>query len=116
EDDELEELVIQERIKNYQASGKLTERIEQAQAEVEGPKAKDAMAWRRLALLLEADRKFQPACEAAQQATSIDPGNATLWETAATLQERSGQFGDAIESYRKLATIDRRYLSNYLTQ
>ena len=70
----------------------------------------------RLFLLLEADRKYQLACDAAQKATLLEPGNAALWETAAALQERSGQFGAAIESYRKLATIDRRYLSNYLTQ
>jgi tetratricopeptide (TPR) repeat protein len=116
DDPELRQIVVDERIKNYQASGKLAETIDQLEAAVAGDKAGDAQSWRLLALLREADRQFQPACEAAEKATSLAPGNATMWETAALLQERSGRFGDAIESYRKLATIDRRFLSNYLTQ
>lgn len=116
EDPELRELVIEERIKNYQASGKLTERIEQTAADVAGDGAKDPMKWRVLALLRDADRKFQLACDAIDKATELAPGDAGIWETAATLQERAGRFGDAVESYRKLATIDRRFLSNYLTQ
>lgn len=116
DDPELRELVVEERIKNYQASGTLAQRIEQAEVAVAGDKANDATTWRLLALLRDADRKFQLACEAIEKATALDPGNATTWETAATIQERSGRFGDAIASYRKLATLDRRYLSNYLTQ
>ncbi len=116
EDPELREVVIDERIKNYQASGKLAERIEQTEAAVAGPSAKDASQWRLLALMRDADRKFQLACDAIQQATALEPGDVAAWETAATLQERAGRFGDAIASYRKLATLDRRFLSNYLTQ
>ena len=116
EDPELRELVIDERIKNYQASGKLTERIEATTADVAGEGAKDPMKWRMLALLRDADRKFQLACDAIDKATELAPGDVGIWETAATLQERAGRFGDAVSSYRKLATIDRRFLSNYLTQ
>ncbi len=39
-----------------------------------------------------------------------------VWETAAVLYERTGRFGEAAKAYRKLATLDRRFLSNYLTQ
>ncbi len=116
EDPELREIVLDERIKIYQASGTLAERIEQTEMDVQGTLAQDPQAWRLLALLRDADRKLQLACEAIDKATDLDAGNPLMWETAATLQERSGRFGDAISSYRKLATIDRRYLSNYLTQ
>ena len=116
EDPELRELVIEERIKNYQASGTLAQRIEQAENDVAGSQSGDGKAWRLLALLRDADRKFQLACDAIDNATELDPGSPFIWETAATIQERSGRFGDAIQSYRKLATLDRRFLSNYLTQ
>ncbi|MEM9656922.1 MAG: tetratricopeptide repeat protein, partial [Planctomycetota bacterium] len=116
DDPELRELVIEERIKNYQASGTLADRIDQAEAAVQGDKAHDAASWRLLALLRDANRKFQLACEAAAKATELESGNPLLWETAATIQERAGRFGDAVKSYRKLATLDRRFLSNYLTQ
>src|SRR5690606_27078937 len=116
EDPELREIVLLERIKNYQESGSLTERIDDAEEAVNADKAEDPEAWRMLALLREADRRFQPACEAAEKAASLASGDPAMWETAATLQERSGRFGDAVKSYRKLATIDRRFLSNYLTQ
>ena len=116
EDPELRELVIEERIKNYQASGTLAERIEEAAASVAGAGGQDPARWRLLALLRDADRKFQQACDAIAEATELAPGNAGIWETAATLQERAGRFGDAVASYRRLATLDRRFLSNYLTQ
>ncbi len=116
EDPELRELVLVERIKNYQAAGELDKRIDEAQAAVEGEKADDAAAWRMLALLHDADRKFELACNAIAKATELAPGDVAVWEAAAALQERAGRFGDAVAAYRKLATLDRRYLSNYLTQ
>ncbi len=116
EDPELRELVIEERIKNYQASGTLAERIAETESAAQGSQSEDAATWRLLALLRDANRKFQLACDAAAKATELDPGNPLLWETAATIQERAGRFGDAVKSYRKLATLDRRFLSNYLTQ
>lgn len=116
EDPELRELVISERIKNYQAAGELEQRIEEAQAAVDADKATDPAAWKLLALLQDADRKFELACDAIDKATELAPNDVSIWEAAATLQERAGRFGDAIDSYRKLATLDRRYLSSYLTQ
>ncbi|MCO6045540.1 tetratricopeptide repeat protein [Aeoliella sp. ICT_H6.2] len=116
DDPELRELVITERIKNYQGSGTLQDRIANAEDAVAGPSKEDPHAWQLLALLREADRRFQPACRAAEQATVLAPSDPGVWETAAMLQERSGQYGAAIESYRKLATIDRRFQSSYLQQ
>lgn len=116
EDPELRELVMSERIKNYQAAGELEKRIEEAQAAVEGDKAADPAARKLLALLYDADRKFELACDAIDKATELAPNDVSIWEAAATLQERAGRFGDAIDSYRKLSALDRRYLSSYLTQ
>ncbi len=116
EDPELRELLMSERIKNYQAAGELETRIEEAQAAVEGAKADDPTAWKLLALLHDADRKFEAACDAIDKATQLASNDVSIWEAAATLQERAGRFGDAIDSYRKLSTLDRRYLSSYLTQ
>ena len=116
DDPELRELVIDERIKVYQASGSLEDRIEQAQAAVAGAEADSAEAWRLLALLHDAMRKFQPACEAIEKATRLDDRRAIYWETAAAIQQRAGKLAEAVKSYRKLASLDRRFLSNYLMQ
>ena len=116
DDPELRDLLIAERIKTYQSSGTLQERIAKAEDAVSGAAKEDPQAWQLLALLREADRRFQPACQAALQATVLAPNDPGVWETAAMLQERSGQYGEAIQSYRKLSTIDRRFQSSYLQQ
>ena len=116
EDRELRELLITERIKNYQASGKLKEKVEELEAAVAGDAKEDASTWRLLALFREANRQFQPACEAIEKATELEPTDVVIWETSAALYERSGRFGEAVKAYRKLAGLDRRFLSNYLTQ
>jgi tetratricopeptide (TPR) repeat protein len=69
-----------------------------AAASVAGAGGQDPARWRLLALLRDADRKFQQACDAIAEATELAPGNAGIWETAATLQERAGRFGDAVAS------------------
>ena len=117
DDRELHELVINERIKNYQARGDLGDRIAELETSVEsGDAQQDPAAWRLLALYREANRAFQPACEAIERATELSANDGLYWETAATLYERTGRFGEAVAAYRKLATLDRSFLSNYLTQ
>lgn len=116
DDRELREVLIDERIKNYQGNGKLKERIADLETQLEGERAEDAATWRLLALFREADRAFQNACNAIEKATSLAPEDVVVWESAASLYERTGRFGEAVSAYRKLATIDRRFLSNYLTQ
>ena len=113
---EYREMVIEERIRNYQESDTLEQRIAQAEAAVAGTGSQDAQAWRLLAMLRDADGKYELACDAIDRATELAPDSAIVWETAAPLQERSGRFGDAVKTYRRLAAVDRRFLSNYLTQ
>ncbi len=84
DDQELRELVIDERIKNYQARGDLADQITQLEASVAGPAKIDPAAWRLLALMREANRAFQPACDAIEQSTSLAPENTLVWETNGT--------------------------------
>ncbi|MFO7908069.1 MAG: tetratricopeptide repeat protein [Pirellulaceae bacterium] len=116
DDTELMDLLTSERIKNYQAAGTLGECIAELEAAVDGEAHQDAVAWRKLALFREADRKFQAAREAIEQATELAAEDAMMWETAAGLYERTGRLGEAVTAYRKLATMDRRFLSNHLKQ
>lgn len=110
------EIVIEERIANYQAQGNLGERIDELETALAGPQAEDSDGWRLLALYRQADRRFQPACDAIEKATELAGNDAKTWETAASLYERTGRFGEAVAAYRKLASIDRRFITNYLTQ
>ncbi|GAB5406393.1 MAG: hypothetical protein Aurels2KO_46240 [Aureliella sp.] len=116
DDRQLRELLIAERIENYKASDTLAERINAVKDAVAEDDAEDASQWRLLALLLEADRKFQAASDAITTATKLDEGNPVIWESAAAIFERTGRFGEAVNAYQKLAGLDRRFLSNYLTQ
>jgi len=116
DDQQERELVVSQRIKTCQSSGTLVQRIDEIKDAVAGDLKTNAMSWRLLALLHEANRQFQPACNAIERATSLSPDDITIWETAAGLYERTGRFGEASQAYRKLSTLDRRFLTNYLTQ
>ncbi len=109
-------ILVAERIKNYQASGKLVDRIAEQERACEGPSAKDFSAWQLLALLREADGKTQPASLAIEKACELAPQSIDAWTIAARVYDRSGRFGEARDAYRKLATMDRRFKTNYLTQ
>ena len=116
EDKEARERLVDLRVKAYQAAGKLQDRILVQEKLVETEQANNAAAWQMLALLREANGKFQEATNAIQKAIELNSSNINYSLAAARLQERSGQIGPAIETFRRLAAIDRRFMSNYLTQ
>ncbi len=116
EDKEAREKLVDLRVKAYQAAGKLPDRILVQEKLVESEQANSAAAWQLLAMLREANGKFQEAVVAIQKAIELDSSNINFSLAAARLQERSGQIGPSIETYRRLASIDRRFMSNYLTQ
>ena len=116
EDKESREKLVDLRVKAYQAAGKLQDRIVLQEKLVETEQSNNAAAWQLLAMLREANGKFQEATIAIQKAIELDSNNINYSLAAARLQERSGQIGPAIETYRRLASIDRRFMSNYLTQ
>ena len=109
-------LLVDEQIKNYQANGKLTERIAELEHVTSADKKEDPKSWEMLALYQEADRKFQQAAESIKRAAELDAKSVALQTIAVRVQEKAGMFGDAIETLRKLTALDRRYFSNYLTQ
>ncbi len=109
-------LVIDEQIKNFQANGQLTDRIAELEKATAGPEKENAKSWEKLALYQEADRKFQQAAASIAKATELDSKSVALQTVAVRVQEKAGMFGDAIATLRKLSALDRRYLSNYLTQ
>ncbi len=116
EDKEARERLVDLRVKAHQAAGKLQDRILVQEKLVETEQANNAAAWQMLALLREANGKFQEATNAIQKAIELNSSNINYSLAAARLQERSGQIGPAIETFRRLAAIDRRFMSNYLTQ
>lgn len=116
EDKDAREKLVDLRVKAYQAAGKLQDRISVQEKLVESEQAGNPAAWQLLAMLREANGKFQEATLAIQKAIELDATNINFSLAAARLQERSGQLGPAIETYRRLASIDRRFMSNYLTQ
>ena len=116
EDKDAREKLVDLRVKTYQAAGKLQDRILVQEKLVESEQASNPAAWQLLAMLREANGKFQEATLAIQKAIELDSTNINFSLAAARLQERSGQIGPAIETYRRLASIDRRFMSNYLTQ
>ena len=110
------ETVIDERIKLFRASGTLSDRIISYEKLTASEKVDDADTWRLLALMYEADSKYQLAGTAIGKAVSLAPTNVVYWTASARMHERTGNIAESIAAYRKLMTLDRRYLSNYLTQ
>ena len=117
EDSEGEEQVIAGRIKCYVDMGQLVEQIERLQSHVQGEGKEDPKAWRLLALYLEENRQFLPACNAIEHAASLArESDIGIWHSAASLYEKSGRLGEALNANRNLLQIDRRFATSYLKQ
>jgi tetratricopeptide (TPR) repeat protein len=110
------DLVVEQQIKVYQANGKLVERIAELETAVEGKEKENAKSWENLALYFEAARKFQQAAEAIGQAAKLDSKSIAVHTIASRVNEKAGMYTEALDSLRALMALDRRYMSNYLTQ
>lgn len=115
DDEDQRELVLTRRIANDQAAGRISARIEALKKELATDKANDASAWRRLARYSEAARQPAEAVTAIEKAVALDEKAIPSLSTAARLYESSGRFGEAADVYRKLAALDRRARTEYLT-
>jgi tetratricopeptide (TPR) repeat protein len=113
---EEQSLLIDEQIKNFQANGQLADRIGELEKATAGSDRENSKTWEKLALYQEADRKFQQAAASIARAAELDAKSVNVQTIAVRVQEKAGMFGDAISTLRKLSALDRRYLSNYLTQ
>ena len=115
EKDEEKHAVVEARVKNDQAAGRLGARIEALQTELDADKNANAERWGMLARYLEADAKLPEAVRAIDRAIAIDPRSISAWTLAARIRESAGSLGDAALALRRLSEIDRRNRTGHLT-
>ena len=77
--------------------------------------ARRPRAGRQLARYLEADGKLPEAVRAADRAVQVEPRSVPAWAMAARLRESAGNLADAADALRRLAEIDRKNRTEYLT-
>jgi tetratricopeptide (TPR) repeat protein len=108
------DVVLEEQVRNYQASHALTARTEALREELDAGKDANAPRWRRLARLYEVDQKLPEATAAIRKALDLDPRLIPAWATAARIFEAAGNLGDAASAQRTLAGLDRRARAEHL--
>lgn len=108
------EAVLQQQLSNYQAAEKLPSQIEGLENELKtDPKL--ANKWYLLARYYEADHKLPESLRAIKKAIELDPQSIPALAAMARIQESNNSVLDAAETNRKLAAVDRRYRTEYLT-
>ncbi len=115
EKEEEKDAVLEARVKNDQAAGRVAQRIDGLRKELDAAAKPAAPAWCVLARYLEADTKLPEAVRAADRAVEIDPRSIPAWTLAARVRESAGSLGDAAAALRRLAEIDRRNRTEHLT-
>ncbi len=113
--DEEKTAVLEARVKNDQAAGRVGARIAEMQQELKGDRGKTARGWSELARYLESDGKLPDAVRAADRAVQVEPRSVPAWALAARLRESAGNLGDAADALRRLAEVDRKNRAEYLT-
>ncbi len=114
ERDEQREVVLQARVKNDQAAGRLASKIEAMRKELEGGPDGTSERWTMLARYLEVDGKVPEAVRAADRAIQANGRSIPTWTLAARVRESAGSLGAAADALRRLAEIDRRNRGEYL--
>jgi tetratricopeptide (TPR) repeat protein len=109
------EAVLDERIQNYQAAGRLEAEIESLDRELQAGRDVSAQRWYRLARYTEAARQLPAAAAAIRKALALDPRGLTSLAAQARIDEAQGNLASAADAYRQLATLDRRLRTEYLT-
>jgi tetratricopeptide (TPR) repeat protein len=112
--EEAEQVLIAQ-IKIWQATEALGAQIDALQAELDAGKDVTADRWLRLARYYEANRQADKAAEAIVKAQAKDPKSVPAAIAAARIFESVGNLLAAAETNRKLAALDRRYRTEYLT-
>ena len=115
EKDEEKEAVLDGRVKNDVAAGRVGKRIEALQKDLAGSPQPSAGGWMVLADHLEAGNKLPEAVRAADKAVEIDSRSIPAWTLAARLREAAGSLADAAAALHRLAEIDRRNRIEHLT-
>ncbi len=112
--EEAEQVLVAE-IKVYQAAETLGDQIDGLQGELDAGKDATADRWLRLARYYEANRQIDKAAEIVAKAQAKDSKSITALIAAARIFEASGMLMAAIDANRKLAVLDRRFKTEYLT-
>ncbi len=111
--DEEKDAVLMGRIRCRQGQDKLGEVAELLTKSLEKD-ANQAEKWYELSRYREALRDMPEAMKAAQQAVKLASKQVLYLATLARLQETAGNMLDAAESYRQLASLDRKNKPEYL--
>ncbi len=114
--DEEHEGVLTQQIKIYEGAERLAAQIEALGQRLESDAKAGAGDWYRLARLREAARQLPEATAAINKSLALDGKSARALGAAARIEEASGNLLDAANTYRKLAAIDRRSRTLYLTE
>ena len=98
-----------------EAAGALADRIAELETEAEA-KPTDPAVRLRLAVYRDAAGEAVTAAEAAAEAVALDPADVTALATLSELQEKAGRVGDAADTARRLADLDRPRRADHLTR
>ncbi|HEY7326940.1 MAG TPA: tetratricopeptide repeat protein, partial [Gemmataceae bacterium] len=109
------ESVLQARIKIYQAADTLTTHTAELQKELNVGKDATADRWHRLARYYEANRQMSESTAAIGKAIELDGKSLPILASAARIHESGGNLLLAADINRKLAALDRRFRTEYLT-
>lgn len=115
EGDEEVETVLQKRIRNLQLADKLQSQIDGLQQKLAAGTDATAARWFLLSRYLEAARMLPEAAQAIGKALALDDKSIAYQAAAAHISESSGNLQAAADAYRKLASIDRRFRTEHLT-
>lgn len=108
---ELDQL-LEARLVVYQLQGTLRARIDEARQRAEN--SDRAGDYRHLALMLDAASQPAEATAAIELAIAADPQDTSALACAAELYRKTSRYSDAIETYRTLAKLEKRFQQNYL--
>ncbi len=108
------EAILLAQIKIYQAMEKLGDQIDSLQKEIDAGKDATAERLLRLARFYEANRQAEKATETIAKAAEKDPKSVPVLVAAARMHEAGGNLLAASETNRQLASLDRRFRSEYL--
>ena len=106
--------ILNERVKCLQVAGELESEIQKISAELAAGTNATADRWRILATYQDAAEKLNEATASAIKVVELEPDSIAGWTILADLYERTRRLGDAADAMKKLASLDRRGISEYL--
>ena len=106
--------ILRERIKTLVAAGRLEDATNLLASKLNAGTNTTTERWRTLALYQDAADKLNDATASAMKVVELEPKSIPGWVILADLYERTGRLGDAVDAMKKLATLDRRGISEYL--